>query len=145
MSCIHIFGHLIRYSILSLMHSPLHIVHMPHSQLHIAHHVIPLSHYTSSHFSHNHITMIQTMIITHHLSHLILLNMLSQYISTHFSVHHHHLNTMTTSHSPADDGRNNSSESSYYVYLYFLRVYPVVLISQIFIPISYHILVARNL
>ena len=31
---------------------------------------------------------------------------------------HHHINTMTTSHSPADDGRKNSSESSCYAYIY---------------------------
>ena len=31
---------------------------------------------------------------------------------------HHHINTMTTSPSPADDGRKNSSESSCYAYIY---------------------------
>ena len=31
---------------------------------------------------------------------------------------HHHINTMTTSHSPADDGRKNSSENSCYAYIY---------------------------
>ena len=31
---------------------------------------------------------------------------------------HHHINTMTISHSPADDGRKNSSESSCYAYIY---------------------------
>ena len=31
---------------------------------------------------------------------------------------HHHINTMTISHSPADDDRKNSSESSCYTYIY---------------------------
>ena len=31
---------------------------------------------------------------------------------------HHHINTMTSSHSPADDGRKNSTESSFYAYIY---------------------------
>ena len=31
---------------------------------------------------------------------------------------HHHINTMTISHSSADDGRKNSSESSCYAYIY---------------------------
>ena len=54
---IYISGHLIRYPILILKHSPSHLIHM--------------SHFTSSHFSlyHTH-----TTIITHLLSHLILLN-----------------------------------------------------------------------
>ena len=30
----------------------------------------------------------------------------------------YHINTMTTSHSPADDGRKDSSESSCYIYIY---------------------------
>ena len=67
----YIFGHLIRYPILTLKHSPSHLIHMSYSHLHISDHFIPLSHYTSSHFSlyHTH-----TTIITHLLSHLILLN-----------------------------------------------------------------------
>ena len=47
---------------------------------------------------------------------------LTSYYSTQYiSTHPHHINTMTTSHSPADDGRKNSSESSCYanIYCYF--------------------------
>ena len=76
----------------------------PHSHLHISDNVIPLSHYTSSLY-HTH-----TTIITHLLSHI------TQHNTSQLT--HHHINTMTTSHSPADDGRNNSSESSCYAYIY---------------------------
>ena len=47
---------------------------------------------------------------------------LTSYYSTHYHVTsqltHHHIYTMTTSHSPADDGRKNSSESSCYILFY---------------------------
>ena len=62
----------------NLSYAPSHLIHMSYSHLHISDHVIPSSHYTSSHFSlyHTH-----TTIITHLLSHLILLN--TTCISTH--------------------------------------------------------------
>ena len=90
----------------------LHLVHMSYPQLHIAHHVIPLSHYTPSHFSliisytyrHYHTSPLSSHITHHNASHPT-----SQFT-------HHHIDTMTTSHSPADYGRNISSESSYYIY-----------------------------
>ena len=72
-------------------------------------------------FLHSHIN---SMIITHHLSHLICstrYHNTSQLIS---QFTHHHINTITTSHSPADDGRNNSSESSCYIYFFFITCVP---------------------
>ena len=68
-------------------------------------------HYTSSHFSlyHTNTTISPTTSLTSYYS--------TRYHNT-SQLTHHHINTMTISHSPADDGRKNSSESSCYIYIY---------------------------
>ena len=88
----------IRYPIIILMHSPytLFTCHIPSFILLI----------TSSRF---HITHHITSHITHHNT---------SHPTSQFT--HHHINTMTTSHSPADDGRNISSESSCYILFYYV-------------------------
>ena len=111
----------ILYIIPSLFSSthPHTLIHMSHSHLYISDHIIPLSHYTSSHFS------------LYHTNTTIITSLTSYYSTRHHNTSqltHHHINTMTTSHSPADDSRKNSSESSCYAYIYcyfymFTRLY----------------------
>ena len=112
MSCTHIFSHLIRYPIIILMHSPhtLFTCHIPSfillitlSRYHITPHLSSPSiiSYTYRHY--------HTSPLSSHITHHNMYHPTSQFT-------HHHINTMTTPHSPAKDGRNISSESSCYIY-----------------------------
>ena len=61
-----------------------------------------------------------TSAVPHHAHHDYHPSPLSPHITQHNAsqLTHYHINTMTISHSPADDGRKNSSESSCYAYIY---------------------------
>ena len=126
---LHIFGHLIRYPILILKQSLSHLIHMSHSHLHISYHVITLHLISSLPLSYKyhdyHPSPLSPHITQHNTSQLT----------------HHHINTMTTSHSPADDGRKNSSESSCYAYIYcYFYVF-----TQLYKSLKYYFLLIFNL
>ena len=104
--CLHIFGHLIRYPVLTLTLTPYSHVLFSSSYFWSRHSVITL-----------HLISFLPLSYTYHDYHP---SPLSPHITQHNAsqLTHHHINTMTISHSPADDGRKNSSESSCYAYIY---------------------------